>query len=173
ILRLCGVEPQEELSGARTADELSSLVRRSARAGALESDTATLLDRTLKFSRRTAGDVMTPRPRLTTVHRGDSVASVITTARSTGLSRFPVVDHGIDDISGIVHVKQAVAVPRERRDHVPVSAVQRDVVRVPETMPVEILLGELRSGGFQMALVVDEYGGTSGVVTLEDVVEEI
>jgi len=173
VLRLFGIEPKEELSGARTAEELSSLVRRSASAGLLEEDTATLLSRTLSFSGHTAADVMTPRPRIATVQRGEPAQAVLDLARTTGYSRFPVIDEDIDDIAGIVHVKQAVAVPRERRSRVPVSALQTDALRVPETMNLDTLLGELRARGYQMAVVVDEYGGTSGIATLEDLVEEI
>ncbi|WP_369962064.1 hemolysin family protein [Leifsonia sp. EB34] len=173
FLRLLGIEPKEELSAARTADELSSLVRRSASAGVLEADTATLLSRTLAFASRTASDVMTPRPRVEAVQRTDPAQTVIGLARRTGYSRFPVVDEDVDDIVGFVHVKQAVAVPRERRGRVPVSALQTEALRVPETMTLDTLLGELRGRGYQMAVVVDEYGGTSGIATLEDLVEEI
>ena len=173
LLRAIGIEPKEELSGARTAEELSSLVRRSASAGLLEKDTATLLHRTLLFSGHTASDVMTPRPRVASIHRTDSAQAVIDLTRATGYSRFPVVDESVDDVVGIVHVKQAVAVPRTRRADVPVSALQTDPVRVPETMKLDDLLGELRGRGYQMAIVVDEYGGTAGVVTLEDLVEEL
>jgi CBS domain containing-hemolysin-like protein len=173
ILRAVGIDPREELSSARTAEELSSLVRRSAKEGSLDRDTATLLARTLAFSELSATDVMTPRPRVSSVERTDPAQLVIDLAKRTGLSRFPVVDDGIDDVVGFVHVKQAVAVPRERRGDVPVSALQSEALRVPETMGLDLLLGELRGRGYQMAVVVDEYGGTAGVVTLEDLVEEL
>lgn len=173
ILRSVGIEPKEELSSARTAEELTSLLRRSAKAGTLELDTATLLARTLAFNEHAAGDVMTPRPRVSSVARTDSAEAVIDLAKRTGFSRFPVEDEGIDDVVGIVHVKQAVAVPREKRADVPVSALQSDALRVPETMRLDSLLGELRQRGYQMAVVLDEYGGTAGVVTLEDLVEEL
>ncbi len=173
ILRAMGVEPKEELSGARTAEELASLVRRSASHGSLNHGTATLLSRTLAFSQHTAQDVMTPRPRVAAVERGDSAQAVIDLARTTGHSRFPVIDDSIDDIVGIVHVKQAVAVPRDRRADVPASALQTEPLRVPETMKLDTLLAELRGRGYQMAIVVDEYGGTAGVTTLEDLVEEL
>jgi CBS domain containing-hemolysin-like protein len=173
ILRAMGVEPKEELSGARTAEELSSLVRRSATEGSLEADTATLLARTLAFSDHTASDVMIPRPRVHSVRRADSADAVIELTRKTGFSRFPVTDDGIDDVVGLVHVKQAIAVPREKRTDVPVSALQTDALRVPETMKLDSLLGEIRGRGYQMAVVVDEYGGTAGIVTLEDLVEEL
>jgi CBS domain containing-hemolysin-like protein len=173
ILRLVGIEPKEELSFARTAEELTSLVRRSAREGSLDNDTATLLARTLAFSDLTAQDVMTPRPRVASVERTASAHDVVLLAIRTGLSRFPVIDEGIDDVVGLVHVKQAVAVPREKRGEVPVTALQSDALRVPETMKLDLLLGELRGRGYQMAVVVDEYGGTAGVATLEDLVEEL
>ncbi|WP_210508879.1 hemolysin family protein [Naasia sp. SYSU D00057] len=173
VLRLLGVEPKEELSGARTADELSSLVRRSAQEGVLDRDTATLLTRTLGFSDHTAADVMTPRPRIASLERSDSATDVLELARRTGYSRFPVTDGGLDDIVGLVHIKQAVSVPRDRRATVPVGALETEALRVPETMHLDTLLEELRGRGYQMAVVVDEYGGTAGVATLEDLVEEL
>ena len=173
LLRAVGIEPKEELSGARSAEELSSLVRRSASAGLLEQDTATLLGRTLRFAHHDASDVMTARPAVSAVHRQDSAETVLELARQTGYSRFPVYDENLDDVVGLVHVKQAVAVPRERRADVPASALQSEALRVPETMTLDVLLGELRARGYQMAVVVDEYGGTAGVATLEDLVEEL
>lgn len=173
LLRVIGIEPKEELSSARTAEELRSLLRRSASEGSLDRDTATLLSRTLAFSDHTASDVMTPRPRLASIDRSATAEAVVRLARSTGYSRFPVIDGDIDDVVGLVHIKQAVGVPRERRGDVPVSALQSDALRVPETMKLDTLLGELRARGYQMAIVVDEYGGTAGVATLEDLVEEL
>lgn len=173
ILRMFGIEPKEELSSARTAEELRSLVRRSATAGSLDLDTATLLSRTLVFAGHDASDAMTPRPRVASVDKSDTADAVVALARSTGFSRFPVIDDSIDDIVGLVHVKSAVAVPLDRRADVPVSALTSDALSVPETMKLDALLGELRGRGFQMAVVLDEYGGTAGVVTLEDLVEEL
>jgi CBS domain containing-hemolysin-like protein len=173
VLRLIGVEPKEELSGARTAEELSSLVRRSALAGVLEEDTASLLDRSLTFARLSAADVMTPRPSIHALSADDSADDVIQLARRTGHSRFPVYEDSMDDIVGIVHLKAAVGVPRERRSDVPAAALATEPLRVPEAVHLDTLVSELRARGYQMAIVVDEYGGTAGVVTLEDLVEEI
>ncbi|MEV4774373.1 hemolysin family protein [Microbacterium sp. LWH12-1.2] len=173
VLRGMGIEPKEELSGARTAEELSSLVRRSARAGVLEADTASLLDRSLSFARLTAADVMTARPSMHAIAAGDSANDVIHLARRTGHSRFPVYDDDLDDITGVVHLKAAVSVPRERRAEVPVGALSTEPLRVPETVHLDGLISELRARGYQLAVVVDEYGGTAGLVTLEDLVEEI
>lgn len=173
LLRRVGVEPKEELSSARTPQELASLVRRSAEAGTLDATTAALLTRSLGFGERTAEDVMTPRLRCTVVHRDDSAADVVRLARSTGHSRFPVIDDDLDDVVGVVHIKRAVAVPPERRGEVPAAALMSPALMVPETVRLDPLLVQLRDQGLQLAVVVDEYGGTSGVVTLEDVVEEI
>jgi len=173
VLRGMGIEPKEELSGARTAEELSSLVRRSASEGMLEKDTANLLDRSLTFARLTAADIMTARPSMHAISVGDTADDVIQLARRTGHSRFPVYDDDFDDITGVVHVKAAVSVPREKREDVPVGALSTDPLRVPETVHLDALAAELRGKGYQLAVVVDEYGGTAGVVTLEDLVEEI
>ncbi|MFD5215817.1 hemolysin family protein [Microbacterium sp. NPDC058345] len=173
VLRAMGVEPKEELSGARTAEELSSLVRRSASEGVLEMDTASLLDRSLTFARLTAGDIMTARPSMHAISVGDSADDVIQLARRTGHSRFPVYDDDFDDITGVVHVKAAVSVPREKRGEVPVGALSTEPLRVPETLHLDALVAELRAKGYQVAIVVDEYGGTAGIVTLEDLIEEI
>jgi len=173
LVRSFGIEPKEELSGARSAEELSSLVRRSATEGLLDADHATLLRRTLRFAEHTASEVMTPRVRMTKVGRDDTAEDVVQLSRRSGMSRFPVVGEDADDILGVVHVKQAFAVPVAERSLVAAAALAVDPVRVPESMNVDTLLGVLRRGGLQMAIVADEYGGTAGLVTLEDLVEEL
>jgi CBS domain containing-hemolysin-like protein len=173
IVRLFGIEPKEELSSTRTAEELTSLVRRSASLGALDQQTATLLTKTLALSQLAAADVMTPRPRMHSIERDSTVTDVIDLCNKTGHSRFPVLDGSSDDVIGVVHVKQAAAVPREKRSSVPVSAIMTEALRVPETMPLEALMVELRGKGLQLAIVIDEYGGTAGLATLEDLIEEL
>lgn len=173
IVRLFGVEPKEELSSTRTAEELSSLVRRSASTGALDAQTATLLTKTLALSQLVAADVMTPRPRMHSLDKDASLAELIDASIKTGHSRFPISDGTSDDIIGVAHVKQAAAVPREKRGEVPVSAIMVEALRVPETMRLETLMVELRAKGLQLAIVVDEYGGTAGLATLEDLIEEL
>jgi magnesium and cobalt exporter, CNNM family len=173
IIRALGVEPKEELSGARTAEELSFLVRRSATEGVLDADHATLLDRTLRFSDHSAADVMTPRVRMAKLATTARAADVIDLSQRTGFSRFPVIGQDADDILGVVHVKQAFALDATTRSQVSVADLMVDPIRVPESMGVDTLLGALRRGSFQIGIVVDEYGGTAGIVTLEDLVEEI
>lgn len=173
IVRAFGIEPKEELSSTRTAEELAALVRRSAALGALEANTATLLTKTLALSQLTAADVMTPRPRMHSLDKDASLAELIEASIKTGHSRFPVSDGSSDDIIGVAHVKQAAAVPREKRNEVPVTAIMVEAPRVPETMRLETLMVELRAKGLQLAIVVDEYGGTAGLATLEDLIEEL
>jgi CBS domain containing-hemolysin-like protein len=173
IVRALGIEPKEELSSARTAEELSSLVRRSASLGALDAQTATLLTKTLALSQLVAADVMTPRTRMASLHKDDSVADVIEISIKTGHSRFPIIEDSSDDVVGVAHVKNAAAIPREKRSGVQVTAIMVEALRVPETMRLETLMVELRAKGLQLAIVVDEYGGVAGLTTLEDLVEEL
>ncbi|MFE5775510.1 hemolysin family protein [Brachybacterium sp. NPDC056505] len=173
VLRLVNIEPQEELSAARSPAELESLVRHSARAGTLDEGTAVLLSRTLQLGDREAGDVLTHRGAMVSVAADTSAQEVLELSRTTGHSRFPVTDGGEDDIVGVVQVRQAVAVPRSERARTPASELMAEIPRVPETVPLDDLLIDLRDVGAQLAVVVDEYGGTSGIVTLEDVIEEI
>ncbi|KIS26836.1 membrane protein [Arthrobacter sp. SPG23] len=173
VLNVFGLEAKEEISGARTPAELASLVRRSAAMGTLDPGTANFIARTLKFSGRTAADVMTPRIRLETIGAAQPVSDIIDAARRTGYSRFPVIGESADDIRGLVHVKKAIAVPSDRRANLEAGAIMTDVLRVPETIHLDALLAELREGNMQLAVVLDEYGGTAGIATLEDLVEEI
>ncbi|MFP5312131.1 MAG: hemolysin family protein, partial [Actinomycetes bacterium] len=173
IIRGFGIEPKEELSGARSAEELSSLVRRSAVEGVLDLDHATLLHRTLRFSGYSAADVMTPRVRMAAVAASDTAADVVALATATGYSRFPVIGRDRDDVLGLLHVKQAFAVALDRRAGVSAAELMIEPLRVPESMGVDTLLGLLRRQGLQVAIVSDEHGGTAGIVTLEDLVEEI
>jgi CBS domain containing-hemolysin-like protein len=173
IVRLLGVEPQEELRSARSSDELASLAGRSASEGTLDTSTATLVQRSVAFGPRTAGEIMTPRVRMATIEADDPVQDVIELSAATGFSKFPVIKGSSDNVVGSVHVKQAVAVPRGSRTSTQVREVMVPATVVPESLRLDPLLALLRGEGFQMAVVSDEYGGTAGVVTLEDVVEEI
>ncbi|MDQ0240052.1 MULTISPECIES: hemolysin family protein [Arthrobacter] len=173
VLNLVGLEAKEEISGARSPSELASLVRRSAELGTLDAGTANFVARTLNFSARTAADVMTPRIRMETIDADQPVSDIIEAARRTGYSRFPVIGESADDIRGVVHIKKAVSVPSERRSRLEAGAIMSEVLSVPETIHLDALLLELREGNLQLAVVLDEYGGTAGIATLEDLVEEI
>lgn len=173
VLRLINVEPQEELRSARTPIELRSLVLRSASQGALDDPTAELVARSITFGDRTAADVRTPRVRVTFLDGRDTALTLVDAARKTGHSRFPVIGRGPDDIIGVVHVKEAFGMPPERRRNVRLADLAVTAATVPDSIELDPLLTLLRDQGMQMAVVIDEYGGTDGVVTLEDLVEEI
>ncbi|WP_129657933.1 hemolysin family protein [Rothia uropygialis] len=173
ILHLMGLEAKEELSGARSPEELSSMVRRSADLGTLDVGTANFVARTLNFSEHTASDVMTARRQVVMLPTTANVHEVIAEARKTGHSRFPLYGENQDDVKGVVHIKRAVGVPPDRRDTVQAGALMDEVLRVPETIHLDALLKELREAALQVAVVLDEYGGTAGITTLEDLVEEI
>ncbi|PJM96432.1 hemolysin family protein [Streptomyces sp. CB01373] len=172
LVRALGVEPTEELASARTPGELVSLARHSARAGALEQDTADLFVRTLSLGDLTAQHVMTPRVKVSALQSSATAEDVVNLTRATGLSRFPVYHVKIDEVVGMVHLKDALAVPSDEWLHTPVGRIARPALLVPETLPVQPLLAQLRNEQ-PIAVVVDEYGGTAGVVTLEDIVEEL
>lgn len=173
ILRRIGVEPQEELASARSPEELGSLVRRSAEQGTLAEPTADLLAKSLEFGEHRADDAMTPRVKVATIGPDEPVMAVVEAARQSGRSRFPVVAEGSEMVEGVVHVKHAVGVPYESRGTVTVREVMVDPVLVPSTMELDPLLSELRKTGLQIAVVVDEFGSFDGIVTLEDLIEEI
>ncbi len=175
VVRALGIEPLEQLSSARSASELAAMVRHSAEAGTLDLSTATIFTRSVGLGRLCARDVMTDRRRMDSLEAEQSAEDVVELSRRTGHSRFPVLGEDADDILGLVHLRRAVAVPFSRREKVPVTAQSLLVsaLRVPETVRLAPLLVQLRAANLQMAIVVDEYGGTCGIVTLEDVVEEI
>jgi CBS domain containing-hemolysin-like protein len=173
VVRALGVEPPEELRSARASDELASLATRSASEGTLDSETAHLVERSVAFGPRTAGEIMTPRVQMACLDATDPVSEIIELSGATGFSKFPVIKGTSDNVVGSVHVKQAVTVPRSERNDTLVREVMVGATVVPESLRLDPLLSLLRGEGFQMAIVSDEYGGTAGVVTLEDVVEEI
>ncbi|MFE5795568.1 hemolysin family protein [Streptomyces sp. NPDC056503] len=172
ILRRLGMEPAEELASARSPQELVALARHSAKEGALEADTAELFVRTLNLAALTAENVMTPRVQVTALEVQATAEDVANATRATGLSRFPVYRGNLDTVVGIAHIKDVLAIPAEQRRLRRVGDIAREPLLVPETLTVDKLLDRL-SGKQTMAVVIDEYGGTAGVATLEDIVEEV
>ncbi|MEU0498938.1 hemolysin family protein [Mycobacterium sp. NPDC006124] len=173
ILRRLGIEPAEELRSARSPQELVSLVRTSKRSGSLDASTADLVDRSLQFGERSAEELMTPRSKIESLHVDDTVADLILKAIDTGFSRFPITAGDLDETVGIVHVKQAFAVPHSARATTQLVAIARPVSTVPSSLDGDAVMTQIRANGLQTALVVDEYGGTAGMVTVEDLIEEI
>ncbi|AVH25521.1 HlyC/CorC family transporter [Nocardia cyriacigeorgica] len=173
VVRRLGVEPAEELRSARSPQELGSLVRTSAQRGALDQRTAQVMDRSLEFGERSAEELMTPRVKIEALDKSDTIPDLIAAAGRTGFSRFPVIDGDLDNTLGVVHVKQAFTVPAESRRGLALHLLARPVPIVPASLDGDEVLERIRADGMQVALVVDEYGGTAGLVTMEDVIEEI
>ena len=173
ILRRLGIEPAEALRSARSPQELGALVRGSAERGGIDAGTAELVDRSLQFGARTAEEFMTPRTEIEVLRADDTVADLLNASAGTGFSRFPVIEGDLDETLGIVHFKQVFGIPAEQRAHTRLAQLAIAVPRVPSTLPGDTLMTEIRANGLQTAIVVDEYGGTSGIATLEDLVEEL
>lgn len=173
ILRRLGIAPAEVLRSARSPQELVSLVRTSARTGSLDPVTAALVDRSLQFGARTAEELMTPRSKIAALGADGAVRDLVTMAIETGYSRFPVVEGDLDETVGMVHVKQVFAVPCDERDRTPLARLVIEVPVVPSTLDGDAVMAEVRKSPLQTVLVADEYGGTAGMVTMEDLIEEI
>lgn len=173
LLRLVGLEAAEELSSVRSREELHRLVRSSHAGGTLVMQTADLLDRSFRFREKTAADALTPRPAIVAVGIDDSTGTLLDASESSGLSRFPVIESDLDDIVGVVHIKDVLGIDPDRRRTTPLRDLLRPVVMVPESIELGELLVRLQDESGQFAVVLDEYGATAGIITLEDLVEEI
>ena len=172
-VRMLGIEPREELTSLRSLEELELMITSSAAEGGIEPAEARLMKRSIGFHRRLAGEVMTPRTDLTAIAADASIADLAALSAETGLSRFPVTDPDIDHVLGVVHVKDLFQIPHPLRAHTAVEELTRSATAVPETMSLDQLLRRLQAAKTQMALVVDEHGGTAGLVTQEDLLEQI
>jgi CBS domain containing-hemolysin-like protein len=173
ILRRLGIEPAEELRSARSPQELVSLVRNSARQGSIDITTATLMDRSLRFGTRSAEELMTPRSKIEALQGDDTVADLVDEAIKTGYSRFPIIDGDLDETMGIVHVKQVFSIPPAQRARTKLRSIAQPVPVVPSTLDGDAVMAQIRASTLQTALVADEYGGIAGMVTGEDLIEEI
>lgn len=172
LLRAVGIEPVEELPQGATPDDLRHIIDESHAGGLLDQDLSELLDRGLEFRERTADEVMTPRVDVVLVAATDTVADVVHRMGS-GHSRFPVIGESVDDVLGVVGIHQVLAVPAAGRATRLAGDIAIEVVRVPDSLPVPEVLERLRAEHQQLAVVIDEYGGFAGIVSLEDIVEEV
>jgi CBS domain containing-hemolysin-like protein len=173
LCRRLGVEPQEELTAVRSLEELELLIHSSGREGTLDAESLVLLTRSIRFGQKTAADALVPRTSIVALEEERTVADLVHAALATGHSRFPVSRRDLDDLVGVAHVKDVFGVPAERRAATPVTAIMLAVQAVPESRDLESLLVDMRAGASPLVVVVDEYGGTAGIVTVEDVLEEI
>ncbi|MFI6438420.1 hemolysin family protein [Streptomyces sp. NPDC050759] len=172
VVRRFGLEPAEELASARTPEELVALARRSAAEGALEADSAELFVRTLHLGELTAENVMTPRVDVQALEAHATAVDAANLSHATGLSRFPVYRDSLDEVIGTVHIRDVLALEPEKRAVTPVTELATAPLLVPSSLTADRLLERMRERR-TMAVVIDEYGGTAGVATVEDIVEEV
>ncbi|MDQ3963860.1 MAG: hemolysin family protein [Actinomycetota bacterium] len=172
-VRLLGIEPRDELTSAHSLEELEVMIRSSRRGGSLREEDYSLLARAITFSEKAASDALTPRTAVIALDKDGPLPELAELSRSSGHSRFPVLDAGLDDIIGIVNIKDSYLIAPEQRPVTKISAIARAPLFVPESKPLDSLLAEMRRDREQMAVVLDEYGGTAGIITLEDLLEEI
>lgn len=174
LLRMVGIEPVDELPEGATVEDLEQIVEEAKDGGHLDAETARLLERGLEFRERTAAEAMMPRVSATTVAADEPLTEVVELVERTGHSRFPVLGpDGVDDIVGVVSVFDVLAVPAARRGTTTAGAVAVSPLLLPAALPLPAVLDRMRRGRRQLACVVDEYGGLAGIITLEDVSEEL
>jgi CBS domain containing-hemolysin-like protein len=172
LLRRVGIEPVEELHGGVHADELPLIVDASSAAGSLSESQAELMRRALEFRELDAREVMVPWNRVVSIPAAASGAELQSLLDTTRHMRFPIVDE-IGEVVGMVHAKDLLGVQIERRAEVAITDLSRPVLAVPESADLHRVLAELRGSSSPMAIVVDEHGATAGVLTIEDLVEEL
>ncbi len=179
VVRRLGVEPRGEVGTARSLDEIGDLIRDAADDAdpddghSLDPEDVRLLSRSVRLADKVVADVLVPRVDVHALALDATGADVLALALETGRSRFPVVDGDLDHVVGVVHVKSLLDVDPDRRAGVPVAEVWRPPLAVPETLKLDGLLAIMREEATPLAIVVDEHGGTAGLVTEEDVVEEL
>jgi len=173
LLRAVGIEPVEELSPGATTADLEHVIDESRRGGALDEDLSLLLERGLAYRALSAEQAMTPRVDVDTVPATSTLAAVVDLLRTSPHSRFPVVAQDVDDVVGIVGLADLLEVPRERWGSVAVQDACSAAVVVPGSLPLPAALEQLRASRRQLAVVVDEFGGFDGVLSLEDIAEEV
>jgi CBS domain containing-hemolysin-like protein len=154
-------------------EELLAVAAEAAEAQTIEVEEARLIESIIEFGDTVAREVMVPRPDMVTVPQNFRVADVMEVVLLNGFSRLPVLGDGIDDVVGVVFAKDLMRAERDGREDEPVGDLVRPARAVPETKPVSELLKEMQADKFHMAVVIDEYGGTAGLVTLEDLIEEL
>ena len=173
LTRRLGVEPAQELERVPNLEDLSSLIRTSGEEGTLGFNEVDLLTKSLRFARKTANEVMVPRLAIHSLPQGSTITDLVELSATTGLSRFPVVDNDLDSVVGIAHVKSALLIDPKLRSDQLVETVMGDILAIPETRDLLSVMTDMRRQRIPLAVVVDEHGGTEGIVSIEDLLEEI
>jgi len=174
VVRTLGFDSEEEdPHGDVTEEELLALAEEAAASSAIDEDERVLIEHIIEFGDTVAEQVMVPRTDMVAIPKELRVGDAIEVVILNGFSRVPVLDDGIDDIVGIVHAKDLMRADRDGQEDATIESVMRTSRFVPESKRIATLLREMQADTFHMAIVVDEYGGTAGLVTLEDLIEEV
>ncbi len=171
IVRLFGIDPHAKDEEV-TEEEIRAMVDIGEESGVIESDERDMIKNVFEFGDLTAADCMTHRTDVTSIWIGDDQETILETIKESGLSRFPVYDEDIDDIIGVLSTREYLLNMSDKRPK-PFRALLRDPYFVPETVPTDVLLRNMQHVKTHIAIVVDEYGGMSGIITMEDLLEEI
>ena len=172
-VRLLGVEPQEERASGHTAEELAGIIEQSAQGGMIREVERRLLAGAAAFGERDATAVMVPRTEMVALRETATPADVEGLALASGHSRFPVYGENLDQVYGFFHAKDLLHIPAEDRNRPLPRRFLRPMLVVPESLNLHPLLVQMRRERKHFAVVVDEHGGTAGIVTLEDLLEEL
>jgi CBS domain containing-hemolysin-like protein len=173
ILRMLGTDPEAEPEGG-TPDELKRVIAHSQTGGQLDAGEANMLTGVFHLHEQEARQVMTPIPAVVTVDVTQSVEDALRLCVSTGHSRLVVTeDENQDRVKGIVHVNQLVKLLMSKGPEAPFEGLVREAPIIPETKPLDDLLADLQRERTELAIVIDEYGRTAGIVTIEDIIEEV
>ena len=169
--RLFGIDPRDPDEEV-TEEEIRAMVDMGGENGVIENDEREMIKNVFEFGDLTAADCMTHRTDVTSIWIGDDQATILETIKESGLSRFPVYKDDIDDIIGVLSTREYLLNMSDKKPK-PLRALLRDPYFVPETVPTDVLLRNMQHVKTHIAIVVDEYGGMSGIITMEDLLEEI
>jgi CBS domain containing-hemolysin-like protein len=172
LLRLLRIDPPGEHERLHSPDEIRMLVEQSEEGGSLGKEDARLIEGVFEFSEKTAQEVMTPRTQMVALEKELTVEEAADVVAQARRSRYPVYGESLDDIVGVVHAKDVLTAMRQRPGST-VGTICRPPLFVPGTREVEDVLADMKRLKVHLALVLDEYGGTAGLVTMEDLLEEI
>ncbi|MEU9918512.1 hemolysin family protein [Streptomyces sp. NPDC051001] len=173
LLRKAGIEPVEELHHGATLEELGHLIGESHQQGELPKETAELIDHALEFSERTLDEVMVPRVDAVFVRKDATAAEAVDVIAKHGHSTYPVLGDHPDDVPGVVGVRELMRLPAATLATTTAGAVARRPLLLPDTLPLPDAVEQMRERGDEFAVVLDEHGGLAGIVTYEDIAEEL
>jgi CBS domain containing-hemolysin-like protein len=170
-LKLFGLHSASDTEMVHSEEELRMILASSGQAGALKKTEIDIIEQVLDFGHKRAEDVMVPRVDMVYLDTEDSLEENIKKARESGHTRYPLCEEDADHVIGQIHIRDLYQL--ERQTEKDIRSIRRDILKVPESRPIDSILRHMQRNKMHMAVVVDEYGGTAGLITIEDIIEEI